>query len=381
MPELQRTGLKRYGVSLVSVVAAAILTLVIEPLLGGKAPLIFFTAAVIVSAVFGLGPGLLATALSIGCVWFLFREIYVLVLAHSSLGLFALVGIGISVVMGRLQKTNAASLQAQEALQTANQLLSERSQALSKGNEELQRFAYALAHDLNTPVRAIYALTDLLVQRNESKLDESSKECAALIANKAIRVQSMIKGLLDYAAAADQSTAVIPGDAGAAVEEAMQDLDSIIVSSGAEITVGPLPAVAVAASQLVQVFSNLIGNSIKYCQRGRKPSIQISATGQNHDYVFCVKDNGIGLEMQDAETIFGMFKRLHGDEYEGSGIGLALCKTVIEGHGGRIWLESQIGQGTTFYFTLPRSNSTVETGMDGSAEKAHPMVSALRAGA
>jgi signal transduction histidine kinase len=120
----------------------------------------------------------------------------------------------------------------------------------------------------------------------------------------------------------------------------------------------PLPAVTSVESQLVQVFSNLISNSVKYGPRGRTPYIHISASEQTDDCVFCVKDNGIGVDMKYAGVIFDMFKRLHGDEYEGSGIGLALCKAVIERHGGRIWVESQSGQGANFYFTVPKWRST-----------------------
>ena len=361
---LRKTGLKPYGVSIFSVFAAIILTLAIEPALGGKAPMFFFTIAVIVSAVYGLGPGLLATALSIGSVLLLFREIFTMVLVHSNVILFAVVGVGVSVVMGRLQQANSALLKSQRALQAANEQLSEQSRVLSRSNEELRRFAYALAHDLNTPIRAISALTDLLVQRNAARLDESSKECARLIAGKTVRMQAMIKGLLDYAAAADKSTAWTRVEADALVQRAMRDLDLMIASSGAEITVDRLPIIAAAETQLVQVFSNLISNAIKYCPRGRKPHIQISAKEQSDILVFCVKDNGIGMDMQYAEIIFGMFKRLHGEEYEGSGIGLALCRAVIESHGGRIWLESQIGQGTSFYFTLPNPRATAQAGRE-----------------
>ena len=161
------------------------------------------------SAAFGLGPGLAATALSVASVLLLFREIFALVLLHSSLALFVVIGIGISVIMGRLHKTNAVLLQAQGALESANKDLGERSKAVSQSNEELRRFAYSLAHDLSTPMRSIAGLTDLLVQRNAAKLDDSSKKCAALITNKATRIRAMIKGLLDYAAAVDRLGAAV----------------------------------------------------------------------------------------------------------------------------------------------------------------------------
>ena len=137
-------------------------------------------------------------------LWFFNPDILVLAVAHSSLILFAALGVGISLVLGHLRKTNAALARAKERLDIANKKLLERTDALFQANEELQRFAYALAHDLNTPLRGISALTDLLIQRNAEKLDESSKECAGLIVNKVKRMQTLIKGLLDYAAATEK---------------------------------------------------------------------------------------------------------------------------------------------------------------------------------
>ena len=358
-----RAGLKRYSGSIVSVVAAAILTIAIEPLFHGKAPLFFFTVAAVLSAAYGgVGPGLLATGLGVGIILSFFNpEVLVLSVAHSSLILFAVLGVGMSLILGHLQKTNAALSRAKEHLDVANRSLSERTEALSQANEELQRFAYALAHDLNTPLRAISALTDLLVARNAERLDESSKECAGLIANKVQRMQALIKQLLDYAAVTEKPEERISPEArtsvdcNAVVEQAKQDLDSAIKQSGARVTVAQLPSLPMTESQLVQVFSNLIGNAIKYRLGVRQPHIRISAVEQGNEWVFCVSDNGIGLDMRYADEIFGMFRRLHGDgQYEGSGIGLALCKTVVQRHGGRIWVESEVGKGSRFFFTMPR---------------------------
>ena len=357
MPKLHPT-LKPYAVSVLSVCAATVVTLAIEPLFGGKAPLFFFTIAVLLSASYGLLPGLAATVLSIVSVSLLFREIFTLVMAHSSLPLFALVGAGISIMMGRLHKTNATLLQTKEALQLANDRLSERSQALARANEELQKFAYALAHDLNAPMRVVRSLTELLAKRNSENFDENSKECASLIVSRAQRMQAMIDGLLHYAAAVDKPAERAQTSITEVVHRSMQDLYAMIHTSGAQITVDdPLPCVDAVESQLVQVFSNLIGNAIKYCPQEKPPQIQISARDHTNEYVIAVRDNGIGLDMQHAETIFGMFQRLHGEEYEGSGIGLALCEAVVERHGGRIWVESKPGEGSKFCFTLPKSAS------------------------
>lgn len=356
-----RTELKPYSCSVLSVVAAAVLTLAIEPLFHGKAPLFFFTVAAVIAAAYGgTGPGLVATGLSVAAILSFFKpDVLVLSVAHSSLILFAALGAGISLILGHLRKANAALAHSKQRLYVANRELSDRSEALTQANQELQQFAYALAHDLNAPLRGISALTDLLVQRNAEKLDSSSKECAGLIVNQVKRMQSLIKGLLDYAAAAEKSEDILEErtlvDCNAVSEQALQDLDSAIKLCGAQITVAQLPSVSAIESQLVQVFSNLISNAIKYCPRTRQPQVHISASERGGDWVFCVRDNGIGLDMKYANEIFGLFKRLHGEgQFEGSGIGLALCKTVVQRHGGRIWVESEVGKGCRFFFTLPK---------------------------
>jgi signal transduction histidine kinase len=351
-----RSGLKRYSVSLLSVIAAGVLTVAIEPLFHGKAPLFFFILAAVISAAYGgIGPGLLATGFGVAIIFSFFQpEILVLTVAHSSLILFAALGVGISLILGNLHKSNVSLARAKNHLEVANERLSERTQALSQANEELQRFAYALAHDLNTPLRGISALTDLLVQRNAEKLDESSKECAGIIVSQVQRMQSMIKGLLDYAAAAEKAEERRSVDCNVLVDRALQDLAFAIKECDAQITVSPLPSVPATESYLFQVFSNLISNAIKYRPSIRQPQIHISASEREDDWVFCVSDNGIGLDMKYADDIFGMFRQLHADRYEGSGIGLALCKIVIQRHGGRIWVESEVGKGCRFFFTLPK---------------------------
>jgi signal transduction histidine kinase len=357
MLRLERSSLKRYLVSVLSVSAATLLTIAIAPYFHGKAPLFFFTVAVVISAAYGgAGPGLLATALGIGIVQSFFKpEMFVLAVAHSNVILFSILSIGISVILGRLQKANRALLTAKSHLQVVNENLAHRTESLSQANEELQRFAYALAHDLNTPLRGISALTELLVQRNAEKLDESSKECAVMIVNRIQRMQSMIKGLLDYAAAVEKPEERTDVDCNALVERAVQDLDLAIKECGAQIKVDLLPSVPATESHLLQVFSNLISNGIKYRPSIRVPQIHIFPIETENEWIFCVADNGIGLDMKYAKDIFGMFQRLHDDgEYEGSGIGLALSKIVVERHGGRIWVESELGKGSRFLFTLPK---------------------------
>jgi histidine kinase len=358
---LDRSSLWRYAVAVSSPGAAAGLTAAIEPFFQGKAPLFFFIVATLVSAAFGgLGPGLAATALGLAIVVAFFQpDVLVLSVAHSSLVVFVFLGVGFSLVMGHLRRNNAALVLAKERLESANEKLSERSKALAQANEELQRFAYALAHDLSTPLRAISTLTELLVDRNLEMLDESSKECAQMIVSRVQRTLSMIKGLLDYAAAGEQPEERTLVDCTDVARRAVDDLDSAIKECGAEITIDPLPSVQATGSHLVQVFSNLIGNALKYRPGVRQPQVQISASERSDDWAFCVRDNGIGLDMQYADEIFGMFRRLHRDDsYPGSGIGLALCRMIVERQGGRIWVESEIGKGCRFFFTIPKKNET-----------------------
>ena len=207
IPRLDRSSTRRYAIAVLSAGAGAGLTAAIQPFFHGKAPLFFFHCGG--SRRGGLrrsGPGLVATALGFAIVVVFFpAQVLVLSVAHSSLIVFALLGVGISVVMGHLRRNNAALAQAKDHLESANKELSERSKALAQANEELQRFAYALAHDLSTPLRSISALTELLVHRNRETLDESSKECAQMIVSRVQRTLSMIKGLLDYAAAGEEA--------------------------------------------------------------------------------------------------------------------------------------------------------------------------------
>ena len=354
---VEHSLLKRLLISVVAVVIAILLTFAIKPLFGGKAPLAFFTIAVVLTAAYGgLWAGICTTLLSVALVSWLFEYPTSLLLAsQSGVTLLGVIGVVISVVMGLLHKSNAEAARAGDQLRQANEQLSQRTEELSRSNEELERFAHALSHDLRAPLQNINALTSLLLRRNDKALDAESKECAHLIVSGAQRMEEMIKGLLDYASATsvDQHH-TIATDCNAVIERVLQDLRYVIEASGAVVTFSALPVVHAHEDRLVRVFSNIITNAIKY--RGeRPPEIQISGIDRGQEYLFSVKDNGIGINMRYADQIFEMFKRLHtAEEYEGTGIGLAVCKAVIDRHGGRIWVESEPCKGSTFFFTLPK---------------------------
>jgi light-regulated signal transduction histidine kinase (bacteriophytochrome) len=183
-------------------------------------------------------------------------------------------------------------------------------------------------------------------------------------------MQSMIRGLLDYAAAVDNPDERVVTDVNRIVARAVQDLDSAIEATNTRVTWAALPAIYATEALLVRVFANLIGNAIKCRLKGGNPEVHISAAEQKGEWVFCVRDSGIGLDMKYAEDIFGMFKRLHpAGEFEGSGIGLALCKMVIQRHGGRIWVESEVGKGCRFLFTLPKREARLASDSEDNRER------------
>jgi PAS domain S-box-containing protein len=232
---------------------------------------------------------------------------------------------------------------------------------LKRSNSDLQQFAYAASHDLQEPLRGIAGYTRLLEKRYKGKLDKKADEFMDYIIGDAKRMQDLIKDLLEYSQIETKLKVVKPANCSVILEEAFNNLRSIVKDTGTELTYDYLPIVMADASQLKRLFQNLIGNAIKFHSQ-ENPRIHISAKQRGDVWVFSVKDNGIGFESGLAERIFGMFQRLHTrQDYPGTGIGLAICKKIVERHGGRIWAESRPGNGSTFYFTLPVSDKLAST--------------------
>jgi PAS domain S-box-containing protein len=235
--------------------------------------------------------------------------------------------------------------------------LSVQAERLARSNADLEQFAYVTAHDLQEPLRGISAMSELLQRRYGAQLDEGANELIGHIVGSASRMGNLIGDLLQYSKAAN--SAEVPRTTVAtnsAVEWAANNLKQAIEESGAILETGDLPAVRGDMVNLVQLFQNLIANAIKY-RSSRRPRITISAARQDRQWAFSVADNGIGIPPAYHRTIFGMFKRLHGSQYQGTGIGLALCRRIVERHGGRVWVESEPGRGATFKFTLPMAAS------------------------
>lgn len=235
----------------------------------------------------------------------------------------------------------------------AAEALAQKAEELERSNAELQQFAYVASHDLQEPLRMLSSYSQLLSKRYQGELDQKADNYIGFIVDGAKRMQVLINDLLTYSRVGTRGKPLGPTDCEAVLKGALTNLQVAIRESGAIVTQDPLPTVMGDEGQLGQLFQNLIGNGIKY-RNGGAPQIHVSSRQEGTDWLFSVKDNGIGIDPQYAERIFIIFQRLHTrQEYPGTGIGLAVCKKIVERHGGRIWVESEVGKGATFYFTLP----------------------------
>jgi signal transduction histidine kinase len=232
------------------------------------------------------------------------------------------------------------------------QRVEQRTEALRRSNDDLQQFAYVASHDLQEPLRMVASYTELLQRRYETKLDADADQYIHFAVDGVKRMSMLIRDLLEYSRAGqapEESLQIV--DSEETLVTVLENLKFGIGETGAQVTHDPLPPVRFEGLRLSQIFQNLIGNALKY--RGDKsPLIHISAREDGRDVVFSVRDNGIGIDPKYSSQIFGIFKRLHGYEYEGTGIGLAMCKKIVERYGGKIWVDSQVGEGSTFSFTI-----------------------------
>ena len=226
--------------------------------------------------------------------------------------------------------------------------------SLLESNSALEHFAYAASHDLQEPLRTIGSCAELTVRQHANELGESGRQSLEFIVKAVSRMKSLIDSLLTYARVGTEKEPAIVMSLDEDVEIAMAQLASALEESGVEVTHDPLPHVVAAHTQIVRLFQNLISNAIKYRSPDRKPTAHVSARLEGSYWVISTADNGIGFEQKQGELVFAPFKRLHGGKYSGSGVGLAICRRIVENHGGRIWAESTVGKGSTFHFTLPR---------------------------
>ncbi|NHN59964.1 MULTISPECIES: ATP-binding protein [Halorussus] len=230
--------------------------------------------------------------------------------------------------------------------------LKETVEKLEESNAQLEQFAYVTSHDLQEPLRMVSSYMQLLERGYKDDLDEDAQEFIDYAVDGADRMKEMINDLLKYSRVDSRGGEFERTDFESVVEQATDNLQMAVHESGAEVTHDPLPSVVCDESQMVVLLQNLVGNAIKYCDE-ETPRIHVSAERDDEEYVFSVSDNGIGIPEDDADEVFRIFSRLHGnDEYSGTGIGLAMCQKILDRHEGDIWLESEVGEGSTFYFAL-----------------------------
>ena len=235
----------------------------------------------------------------------------------------------------------------------AEQTLQKATANLERSNAELQQFAYTASHDLNEPLRMITSYLQLLEERWGSKLDPQAHEFIDFALDGAHRMRALIADLLAYSRVDAKGTAFEQTDCEEVFQTALQNLKVAIDENKATVEHQPLPNVRGDPVQLTQVFQNLVGNALKF-HGAESPHIEVAANQQNGEWIFSVHDNGIGIDPKYYERIFVIFQRLHTrQEYAGTGMGLAICKRIVERHGGRIWVESKPQKGSTFFFTLP----------------------------
>ena len=256
---------------------------------------------------------------------------------------------------------NRELLEAQSGLRKLNDELErrveERTHDLKRANEDLERFAYAASHDLQEPVRTVANFAELLQQRHAGKLDADGREFLGYILNSALNMRRLIEDLLTYSRVDSDTTTGTPVDCEKLIEELQADLKSAISESGAVIEHDRIPPLQGHPGQIRQLFSNLLTNAIKF-RGAAPPRIRIAARRQDRFCIISVQDNGIGIPQRYQSKIFEMFERLHGaSRYPGTGMGLALCKRIVERHHGRIWVESNEGRGSTFFFSIPAADA------------------------
>jgi len=260
-------------------------------------------------------------------------------------------------MLSQIQNRDRALQQARDDLERRvderTRDLATQAQELARSNAELEQFAYVASHDLQEPLRMVASYTQLLARRYRGRLDANADDFIGFAVDGVTRMQTLINDLLTYSRIGSQAKELVDVDCETVFDQAMQNLTTSLRENGATVTHDSLPVVRGDVTQLVQLFQNLIGNAIKF-HDAAPPRVHVSAQTAGRDYRFSFLDNGIGIDPEYQEKIFVIFQRLHNrSEYPGTGIGLAICKKIVERHGGHIWVESQTGKGSNFCFTMP----------------------------
>jgi light-regulated signal transduction histidine kinase (bacteriophytochrome) len=270
-------------------------------------------------------------------------QIHHLFMRLSVMALFLIFGLVISHILTRLKETEG--------------ILKQHTEELARSNAELEQFAYVASHDLQEPLRMVSSYVQLLARRYKDRLDADANDFIDYAVDGANRMQQLINDLLTYSRIGTIKKDFKSTDCEALLAQVLENLQVAITESNALIEHEPLPTITCDGMKIGQVFQNLINNAIKFCNL-HPPHIRISAEEQDDAWIFSVRDNGIGIDPKYAERIFLIFQRLHDrNTYPGTGIGLSICKKIVERHGGRIWVASHPGEGSTFYFSIPKGGN------------------------
>jgi light-regulated signal transduction histidine kinase (bacteriophytochrome) len=240
-----------------------------------------------------------------------------------------------------------------ETLLKREATLEKQNKKLQNQNKELEQFTYIASHDLQEPLRSLISFSELLEKEFIGKLGENGEFYINFISKSSKRMQLLVKGLLDYSRIGREKN-LVEIDCNQIMKDVLSDMIITIKESGAEITISDLPQLKGYETEIRQLFQNLVSNALKFRKKDTTPKIEIFAQKREDDWLFSVHDNGIGIEENNKQKLFVIFKRFNNrEEYEGTGIGLAHCKKIVELHGGTIWADSKFGEGSTFYFTIP----------------------------
>lgn len=256
-----------------------------------------------------------------------------------------------------LEVTERTVAEQSDHLETALRELDARNHELRRSNDELETFAYVASHDLQEPLRMVASYSQLIARRYSDKLDDAGREFIQFAVDGATRMQLLIEALLEYSRVGSRPQAFDPVHLDAVVEAVLSDLRLRVQETDAHVTHDPLPTVMGDKTQLTQLFQNLVSNALKF--RGNNPArVHIASERGTSEWILSVRDDGIGIDAKYSERIFQIFQRLHTrDEYPGTGIGLAVCRRIVERHNGRIWVEPVPGAGSVFKFTIPLNES------------------------
>lgn len=362
--------LTRYLIPLIAVGAASVFAFAMLRTVGPNPAISYAYLCAIMAAAWwgGYGPGLLACALSFFLApHLLVPRFSVARTDFNRLALTALVSLLISRVSAVRRRAEGALRRANEELEMhvrertaeleqANRALAQKAAELQRSNADLEQYAYAASHDLQEPLRIVNIYAQLLARRYEGHLDSTARDYIRFITSGSRRMHDLVNDLLSYSRVISDEQRFTACPVEEVVAEAVAKCRVMLTEADASVAYDGLPDVRGNREHLVKLFQNLIDNAVRYRNPNQPPRIHIEASRSDEQWQFCVHDNGIGIDMQYADYIFQLFKRLHGADMPGTGIGLAVCKQIIEQHGGRIWVESASGRGSTFKFTLPAAS-------------------------